>query len=480
MQGSTFRNLLLSLGGGASRKISSFVVSVILAHRLQRSSFGYLVLSLSLTAILIGLADAGQRALGWREVATRTSREGIDHSVLQATLVKATSAAIVWLVLTIVAYALVRPRAPVFAAMLLSSGLLLAFNETSFDWILAARQRFAALSTWLASGAVIEIAFVALWVTADTRAWLAPVAIAASYALPAAALLTPSFLRAWRSTWREAVVAVPMRIKRGFPLATGAILFRLAAQLSVVLTGVALSPEATADYRVAQIGWVFLLWASLTMVAPMFSTIAQLPRVAGSGATSAPYALAAWAGLVMRTFTLAALAGIAVARSAVSVVFGERYESSGAILAALLVSLPAASANAFLREGAASAHRDTLAAKSGTAVVLVTILLLIPAARLWGVVAIPAVVVLAETLGLLAALADLRAVDAPTRAEAAALVASLAVCTVASVVQLAVIVGSPASAWLLPLGWGGYLALRWPSDMRRLHLAKAVPGVRMG
>jgi len=451
--------------------LSSLAVTVILAHRLSRESFGYLVTAASLTAVLIGVADAGQRATGWRDAAAARSVHEFVEAVVNATITKLAVALAVWAL----AYMAVRSgllgARPVLGELVLLYGGVLLFNDTTVDWPLMSTGRFGTLARWMAVAGVGEVLAVLIFVRGDRQLWVAPAALTASYAVPWLFAVGPTIAKASGTQLRRGMRLMPRRLLAGLPLSIGATLFRLAAQLNVLLVGIALSATATADYRVAQAVWVFLLWLSLVTAFPVFERIAKLATLkSASDTTGAPYALAVSATSVMRGFTFLALLAIAAADTVVRGVFGARYAPSGAVLAVMLLSLPAASASGFLREAAASAKLDYLAARVGLTIVVTTGLLLVPAARTAGITGAAAIVGISEVAGLFVATAELERGRLSLLTEATRLRRSFFVCTAVCLCQFLVSRHVPALRWALPAAWAGYLWRTRREDLKRLRV----------
>ncbi len=466
------RNLSLSLGAGSSRKLSSLAVTVILAHRLSPESFGYLVLAVSLTAVLIGIADGGQRAIGWREAAAARSRQEFAEAVVNATITKLAAAFGVWAFVWIAVKSGLLGVSPVLAELFLLYGAVLVFNDTMVDWPLMAVRRFESLAAWMVVGGLGEVLAVLMFIRSDRDLWVAPMSLTASYAIPWLFAIGPTIGKASGGQIQRAMHLVLTRLRAGLPLSLGATLFRLAAQLNVLLVGIALSATATAHYRVAQAVWVFLLWVSLVTVFPVFDGIAKLaPHGSGSGMMSAPYALAISAAVVMRAFTLLALLGIGVAGTLVGRVFGARYAPSAVVLAIMLLSLPAASASAFLREAAASAKLDHLALKVGLGIVATTGVLLVPAAKIAGITGAAVIVGIGELVGLFIGTVELGKADRLTAAEAKRVRRSFLMCTASCLCQLFIWQSAPELGWIIPAAWAGHLWVTRAEHLSRLRAA---------
>lgn len=365
-------------GGNVVRQFSTFFAQILLARSLGSFTFGELTLAFSIYFIFAGVGDFGSRFFCWKQVlagdedgkATRARSLVFRRSVLTALFALPVNAGI-WLFAD-----------GTVALLLHLYTLAVVFNQIGFDWYFLAldRERDVFLFNTLSGG--IYLAGVALLVGSPADAWVVPVLLAVSYAVPAVALVVMGKGRG-RGREREAregdgrgpagLISGALRLAAGgYRYLPYVVLQRTYTSFVFVVAGLFYEMDALGRFRVAHLFYAFVASVSIFLGMSFFNRLYK-----GSKEEGGTEYVAEGLGFVFLMILPLSVAGPDVIPGVAEMLLGAEYGESSGVLSILLLGLLLPAAGNFVREASVSMGHAKVAGASYVVTIAVTTALLV-------------------------------------------------------------------------------------------------------
>ncbi|MEM7355350.1 MAG: oligosaccharide flippase family protein [Acidobacteriota bacterium] len=235
-----------------ARQAAFLIVNLMLFERLSRPMYGALALGFAYRAVFAGLGECGIRQIAWREIARHRAKAGeLTASFLGVKSLTAVAALGLYLGLMPLLW---EPALP--AAIFLLFGLGIVLNGGTFDFPLFGLDRMDLVARCSIAAYAIYLFGCLLWVQDDATAWFVPVLFVGAMGLLIS--LEVRWFQAEHGPLRLRFDAAGSILSQAWPIGVAETMHRLALAYPVILLGITAGSERVGDYRLGELGYVFL------------------------------------------------------------------------------------------------------------------------------------------------------------------------------------------------------------------------------
>lgn len=350
------------------RQALVFLAHLIIARNLGSSVFGGLTLAFSIYVVMAGVGDFGARFYSWKSVLEEDPSQRQRRA--SALLVIKTMPVVFFALLSNLFIWLLADGA--IALLLHIYSLAIVFNQVAFGWYFLSLDKMGKLSLFNAGSGVIYLASAALFIRTEEDMFLVPVIFAASFALPALALIGRSGLGGALRYATETPFATLVKEAVNLLLSSAkympyAILKRFYHNAILIIAGGFYGMHELGLFRAAHLVYTFMIMLATYLGASYFNRVFK--EVRDTGSTDQ---IAKGVGLLAAGVIPLSVAGQDILPRALGLAFGPGYAESGPLFTIMLWGLVLPALSNFVREVVISADGQRHSAWSLAITITVT------------------------------------------------------------------------------------------------------------